>query len=68
MQSQLFTNAIFALGGIAVTWLVQQIQNKRGTFSYNVNHNRIGITTDDAVFGSVGVTLDGKTIPNLCPQ
>jgi hypothetical protein len=53
------------MGGIFVTWLTQQILKKRGTFSYFVNHNRIGLSTDDAVFGAVGVTWNGNSIPNL---
>lgn len=65
LESQYFVHIVFGVGGAFLTWFTQQVLNKRGTFSYNVNHNRIGITTDDAIFGSVGVTLDGKTIPNL---
>jgi hypothetical protein len=65
LESQYFTHAVFGLGGAFLSWLTQQVLNKRGTFSYNVNHNRICITTDDAIFGSVGVTLNGNTIPNL---
>ena len=65
LENQYFSNAFFGLGGAFLAWLMQQVLNKRGTFSYSVNHSRIGITTDDAIFGSVGVTLDGNSIPNL---
>ncbi len=65
LENQYFTNAVFGLGGAFLTYLMQQVLNKRGTFTYNVKHNRIGITTEDAIFGSVGVTLNGNTIPNL---
>ncbi len=51
--------------GIFVTWITQQILNKRAVFSYNVNHNRVGVSTDDSIFGSVRVTLNGNEVPNL---
>lgn len=53
------------IGGVFITWLTQQILKKRGTFSYFVNHNRIGLSTDDAVFGAVRVTWNSNNIPNL---
>lgn len=51
--------------GIFVTWITQQILNKRAVFSYNVSHSRVGVSTDDAIFGSVRVTLNGDEVPNL---
>lgn len=68
--SEIFQNKIVivtcsTIFGIFVTWITQQILNKRAVFSYNVNHNRVGVSTDDAIFGSVRVTLNGKELPNL---
>jgi ABC-type antimicrobial peptide transport system permease subunit len=54
-----------AVGGMLLTWIVQQFQKKRGTFSYYVNHNRMAQSTEDAVFGAVGVTWNGNSVPNL---
>ena len=54
-----------ALGGIFTAWLTQRVLNRRGVFSYSVTHNRVGITAEDPVFGSVAVTWNGSTIPNL---
>ncbi len=53
------------IAGIVGTWITQQILNKRGVFSYSVFHNRVGISADDAVFGSVKITLNGNEMPNL---
>jgi hypothetical protein len=53
------------LGGIFTAWLTQRVLNRRGIFSYSVTHNRVGITTEDPIFGSVAVTLNGNTITNL---
>lgn len=47
------------LGGIlsaAISAIViQKITNKRGIFRYFVTHNRVGISTQDSVFGNVEV-------------
>ncbi len=51
--------------GIFVTWITQQILNKRAVFSYSVSHRRVGVSTDDVIFGSVRVTLNGNEVPNL---
>lgn len=67
---QLFQNQYISViaggfGGIITAWLTQRVLNRRGIFSYSVTHNRVGITTEDPVFGSVAVTWNGNTIPNL---
>jgi len=53
------------LGGIITAWLTQRILNKRGVFSYFVNHLRVGMSAEDAIFGSVAVSWNGNPIPNL---
>lgn len=57
--------ALTGLGGIIVSWFTQRFLNKRGVFSYNVSHVRIGVTADDPIFGSVLVTWNGKQVRNL---
>lgn len=64
-QNQYISVIAGGLGGILTAWLTQRVLNRRGVFSYSVTHNRVGITTEDPVFGSVAVTLNGNTIPNL---
>ena len=64
-QNQYISVIAGGLGGILTAWLTQRVLNRRGIFSYSVTHNRVGITTEDPVFGSVVVTWNGNTIPNL---
>lgn len=54
-----------ALGGLFTAWLTHKVLNKRGTFSYFVTHNRVGLTVEDAVFGRVSALWNGNEIPNL---
>jgi len=51
--------------GILGTILTQQILNKRGLFTYFVRHVSVGVSTDDAIFGSVRVTWNGSDVANL---
>jgi hypothetical protein len=53
------------ISGVALTIITQQILNKRGLLAYCVNHNRIGLSTDDAIFGSVRITWNGNSVDNL---
>jgi hypothetical protein len=53
------------IGGIIVSLVTQKILSKRGLFSYFVNHLRVGITTEDKIFGSVAVTWNNNPMPNL---
>jgi hypothetical protein len=54
-----------AIGGVITAWLTHRVLHKRGTFSYHVDHSRVGITTDDAVFGKVEALWNGNKIQNL---
>lgn len=67
---QLVTNEYISIiaggiGGVITAWLTQRVLNKRGVFTYLVNHTRIGVSTEDAIFGSVAVSWNGNSIPNL---
>ncbi len=53
------------VGGIFTAWITQRVLNRRGTFSYFVNHERVGVSTEDAIFGSVVVTWNGNPASNL---
>ena len=53
------------LGGIATAWVTQRVLNKRGIFSYTVTHNKVGITAEDAVLGTVTVSWNGNPMQNL---
>ncbi|HRB97683.1 MAG TPA: hypothetical protein PKY67_08265 [Nitrosomonas sp.] len=64
-QNQYISVIAGGLSGIFTAWLTQRVLNRRGIFSYSVTHNRVGITTEDPIFGSVAVTWNGNTIQNL---
>lgn len=53
------------IGGVITAWLTQRVLNKRGVFTYFVNHTRVGVSTEDAIFGSVTVSWNGNPISNL---
>ena len=48
--------AVVSTGLGALMFLIQMIVNKRGLFTYVVRHNKVSMSTDDAVFGSVRVS------------
>lgn len=51
--------------GVVLTLLTQQLLNRRGLFTYFVHHSRVGVSADDAIFGSVRVTWNGQPVANL---
>lgn len=61
-----YTSAIVSfIGGIIAAYLTQLILNKRGTFTYFVNHQRVGLSANDVIFGSVAVSWNGNPVSNL---
>jgi hypothetical protein len=65
VNNKYLLTAISTLGGIAITVFTQQLLNRRGRFRYSVTHTRVGVSTDDAIFGSVKVTWNNNLIANL---
>lgn len=58
--------AIISLGlGSVFTLFIQRFLSKRGIFTYNVRHNRVGVSADDPIFGSVQVTWNNSPVANL---
>ena len=51
--------------GAFLMFLMQMIVNRRGLFTYLVRHDKVGTSTDDAVFGTVRVTWNHNLIHNL---
>ncbi|MXZ26978.1 MAG: hypothetical protein F4Y72_01580 [Gammaproteobacteria bacterium] len=51
--------------GSLLTITIQLIRNKRGLFSYSVQHERIGISGSDNSLGSVAVTWNDTPVPRL---
>ena len=56
------TSAVLSAVG---TILVNNFLSRRGRFRYFVFHNRVGITTNDSVFGPVQVTWNNNVIQHL---
>lgn len=54
-----------AVGGAVLMLLAQQFTNRRALFTYFVHHSRVGVSADDAVFGSVRVTWNNNVVANL---
>lgn len=65
INSRIFTGAASALGGIVIAVVTQYILNKRGIFSYYVSHNRVGLSAEDAIYGSVKVTWNENPVAHL---
>ncbi len=65
INSKYFFGIVSGLGGVILTLLTQYILNKRGLFTYSVRHERVSVSADDAVFGSVRVTWNGNPVGNL---
>lgn len=53
------------LGGVLAAFFTQKILNKRGLFSYFVTHNRVGVSSQDTVFGDVSVAWNNNAVENL---
>lgn len=51
--------------GAVITVAVQALRARRSTFAYSVSHSRIGISTDDPVYGSVRITWNDNLASNL---
>ena len=65
LDSRLVIALVSTGHGAFLMFLIQMIVNKRGLFTYVVRHNKVGMSTDDAVFGSVRVTWNNSLIRNL---
>ncbi len=65
VQNQYLSIIFGGLAGVGTAWLTQRVLNKRGILSYFVNHQKLGMTANDAIFGSVAVTWNNKPIQHL---
>jgi len=64
-ESKIFISIASLLGGIIVTIITQHLLNRRGLFTYHVFHNRVGLSTEDAIYGSVKVTWNENPVAHL---
>ena len=65
VDNRLFIAAAAAIVGSILSLIVQRFLGRRGLLTYNVHHSRVGLSGDDAVFGSVQVSWNEKPVPNL---
>ncbi|SER07157.1 hypothetical protein SAMN05421690_100763 [Nitrosomonas sp. Nm51] len=65
IQSEYVSLIAGGLGGVTTAWITQKVLNKRGVFTYFVNHNRMGLTVEDPTFGKLTALWNGTEIPNL---
>jgi len=65
LNSKLFIAIASACGGVIVSIVAQTWLNKRALFTYNVFHNQIGLSADDAIYGSVKVTWNETPVSRL---
>ena len=65
LDSRLIVSLVSTGIGAFLMFLIQKIVNKRGLFTYSVRHNKVGVSTDDAVFGTVQITWKGIPINHL---
>lgn len=65
LENQLVVVLLSVVVGAILTLITQRILNKRGVFTYFVWHNRVGVSADDAVFGTVRVTWNDNPVANL---
>lgn len=51
--------------GSLLTIIVDRVLNKRGLLTYVVRHDRVGVSANDAIFGSVRVLWNDNPVDNL---
>jgi hypothetical protein len=65
IDGRLLLSALSAAAG-ALFWNFVALHRARvRTLEYSVSHDRVGVSADDAVFGSVAVTWQGNPVTNL---
>lgn len=70
MENLIYTNPYLsvALGALLTclgTILIQKWLSRRSLVTFNVTHNRIGVSAEDNIYGKVQVTWNDHTLPNL---
>lgn len=65
LENKYVVGVAASIGGAILTLLTQQILQRRGLFTYFVNHFRVGVSEDDAIFGSVRITWCNNLVKNL---
>ena len=65
LQNRLIVAFLSVVVGAIITLLIKRILNKSGLFTYFVSHYRVGVSADDAIFGTVRATWNNHSVDNL---
>jgi hypothetical protein len=65
LDNKLFVAVSAAMFGALFTLISQSLSNRRALFSYRVFHSRVGLSTDDAIYGSVKVFWNNNPVSHL---
>ena len=65
LENQLALSLILLILGGIITLVFTKIANKTGVFRYYTTSTKIGVSTDDNIFGSVRSTWQGHEMRNL---
>ena len=65
LENKWLLASLTGLGGIVATVIAQSWLNRRALFTYNVIHNQVGQSAEDAVYGSVKVTWNENPVARL---
>ncbi len=65
LENKYSLTLISGVSGVFLTLIAQNILNKRGLFTYFVQHNKVGVSEDNAIFGTVRVTWNDNPIAHL---
>lgn len=64
-KDPLVVSIISLVCGAIITIIITNVRNKSGVFGYTTFFNRIGLSADDIIFGSVRVNWQGHEVRNL---
>lgn len=65
LENQLLVSILLLVIGAIVTLIFTRFSAKTGTLRYFVTSNKVGISADDEIFGSVRLTWQGHQVRNL---
>lgn len=64
-DNQIFVSVLLLVIGAIVTFVFTKLSSKTGTLRYFVSSNKVGMSADDQVFGSVRLAWQGHEVRNL---
>ena len=65
LNNRVILAIVAALLGIIGTIIAQRWLNRRSLFTYSVFHSQIGLSAEDAIYGSVQITWNGNLVNRL---